>query len=448
MIIGLGITGFSCARFFLRQGLSVRVADTRENPPQLRRLQQEFPDIPLSLGTLPVEWLIRAEQIIVSPGISLAHPALQQARQAGVLIRGDIDVFAEYAQAPIIGVTGSNGKSTVTAWVADMGNAAGANWQAGGNIGIPVLDLLQQSTPDAYVLELSSFQLETTANLPLQAAAILNICADHLDRYASMHEYVQAKQRIYQNCQTAVFNRAQAETKPIYSVPMQTSFGLGTPNSNQYGIIHTTDTTGLAYGNEYILSVEELSLRGTHNIQNALAALALGHALGLSWEGMRKSLRSFSGLPHRCQLVAEQDAIRWINDSKGTNVGATLAAIEGLKTAEPSKLIIILGGDGKGADFSPLIAPLKQYARAALILGQDADKIAATLQGALPLYRVANLNEAVQKASELALAHDIVLLSPACSSLDMFKNYEARGDEFTHCVKELLNLNSGTITLS
>ncbi|MFI4954544.1 MAG: UDP-N-acetylmuramoyl-L-alanine--D-glutamate ligase [Gammaproteobacteria bacterium] len=440
IIVGLGITGLSCARFFLKQGMNVRVVDTRENPPQLLALQKDFPDVPVHLGELPVDWLCTAEQIIASPGVSLEHPALQQARAAGVLIRGDIDVFAEYAQAPIIGVTGSNGKSTVTSWLADMGNAAGAHWQMGGNIGIPVLDLLEQPIPDVYVLELSSFQLETSRNLPLQAATILNISADHLDRYASIAEYTQAKQRIYQNCKTAVFNRAQTETKPIYPVAEQTSFGLGTPNRGHYGIIHIHDDVWLAYGDECLISVDELSLPGKHNVQNALASLALGYALGLSWEAMCQSLRTFSGLPHRCQLVAEFADVRWINDSKGTNVGATLAAIEGLETEDQSKIIIILGGDGKGADFSPLITPLKRTARAALLIGQDADKLQETLQGVLPLYSVADLAQAVQKAAELAQAQDIVLLSPACSSLDMFENYAARGNEFAHCVKTFLKI--------
>jgi UDP-N-acetylmuramoylalanine--D-glutamate ligase len=436
-IVGLGITGLSCARFFLKQGKDIRVADTREHPPQLAALQQEYPEVPIHLGELPEDWLCTSEQIIVSPGVSLEHPALQKAHAAGVLIRGDIDVFSEYAKAPIIGVTGSNGKSTVTSWLGHMGMAAGFDWQLGGNIGIPVLDLLQQAIPDVYVLELSSFQLETTSNFPLQAATILNITPDHLDRYADVAAYAKAKQRIYQNCKIAIYNRAQTETKPSLQVPEQTSFGLDVPEEGHYGVIHLGDEAWLAYGKEPILPVHELSLPGTHNVQNALAVLALGHAMNLSWEAMRKSLRTFSGLPHRCQLVAEKNKVRWINDSKGTNVDATLAAIEGLAAQISGKLIIILGGDGKGADFSPLIAPLQRYARAALLLGQDADKLQTTLQGSLPVYKLTNLTEIVQQAAQIAQAEDIVLLSPACSSLDMFENYAARGNEFSRLVRML-----------
>lgn len=438
VVIGLGITGLSCVRFFVRKGYSVRAMDTRSDPPEKEAMEQEFPDVKVSLGELREDWLSHAQQVIVSPGLSVLHPAIQRAKEAGALIRGDVDVFAEYAKAPLVGITGSNGKGTVTSWVEDMGKAAGKNFLACGNIGIPVLDILEEPTPDAYILELSSFQLETTHHLKLKAATILNISADHLDRYADMNAYIEAKQRIYHDCDTAIFYRAQkTETAPIDKVAHVISFGLDVPAEGHYGVIHSGDRDWLSLGKELLFPADELSLPGRHNELNALAALALGHSLGLSWDDMAKSLARFSGLPHRCQLVSEIKGVQWVNDSKGTNVGATLAAIEGLAPGLSGKLLIILGGDGKGADFSPLLEPLAQYAKAAVVLGQDADKLQSLLGSVLPVHRVNTLKEAVLKSAELAESHDMVLLSPACSSLDMFKNYEARGDEFMHWVHGL-----------
>lgn len=437
VVLGLGITGMSCVRFFVRMGYNVRVADTRYDPPQLEALKQLFPDVPVSLGTLPEDWLLKADQIIVSPGLSVLTPVIQKAKEAGVLIRGDIDVFAEYAKAPIVGITGSNGKGTVTTWLGDMGEAAGFNFLVCGNIGVCVLDLLEQATPDAYIVELSSFQLETTYHLKLKAATILNISPDHLDRYADMTAYTLAKQRIYRECDTAVFYRAQPDTAPINEVPHITSFGLDVPKKGHYGIIHSEERDWLAFGDQLLFPADQLKLKGRHNQLNALAALALGHAIGLTWEAMIATFTRFSGLSHRCEFVLKAREVEWVDDSKGTNVGATLAAVEGLAPALKGKLIMIMGGDGKGADFSPLLEPLKQYARDIIVLGQDADKLQALLSPALPVHRVISLKEAVEKSAELAHPHDMVLLSPACSSLDMFKNYEERGALFAEYVREL-----------
>lgn len=440
VIVGLGLTGLSCVRFLLKKNIPVCVMDTRLQPPHLSTLQKDYPQVPLYLGELPEEVLCNAQEIIVSPGLALTHPALIAAKKAGIKMRGDIDLFIDYAKAPIIGITGANGKSTVTSWVGHMGQMCNVNLLVGGNIGVPVLDLLAESIPAAYVLELSSFQLETTHSLPLHAATILNITPDHQDRYATMTEYTAAKQLIYRTCDTAVFYREQTITQPTFPVKQQTSFGLDAPAADHYGVVKTSTGEWLAFGEEKILPTVEINLPGAHNILNALAALALCRTLNLPWEGLIKSLRTFTGLPHRCQYVAEFAGVTWINDSKGTNVVSTLAAIEGMAKRTTGKIIIILGGDGKGADFSPLAEPLQQHARAALLFGKDADILQTTLTGHVPLYRVSDLVQAVKQAAALASPGDIVLLSPACASLDMFASYAARGDQFMQLVKKMLEI--------
>ncbi|HEX4870483.1 MAG TPA: UDP-N-acetylmuramoyl-L-alanine--D-glutamate ligase, partial [Moraxellaceae bacterium] len=374
VVVGLGKTGLSCVRFLKSRGYPVAVNDTRDNPPGLAELRAEYPDVQVSLGRLDESLLLSAREIVASPGISVKEPELVSARlNAGIPVVGDIEVFVREVSAPIVAITGSNAKSTVTTLVGEMARNAGIDAGVGGNLGLPVLDMLREKGEQAlYVLELSSFQLETTHSLRAAVAVVLNMSEDHMDRYASMQEYHAAKHRIFRNCQRFVVNRDDALTRPLIadSTP-NVSFGLNAPDLNQYGVLVEGGEKWLARGREKLLPVSAMKIRGDHNVANALAALALGEAVNLPMDVMLATLREFRGLPHRCELVAEQDGVAWYNDSKGTTVGSTLAAINGLGNAVRGKLILIAGGVGKGQDFAPLSAPLARYAKALVLIGED-----------------------------------------------------------------------------
>jgi UDP-N-acetylmuramoylalanine--D-glutamate ligase len=441
VVVGLGKTGLSCVRFLKSRGYPVAVNDTRENPPGLLELRAEFPDVEVSLGKLDGELLLRAREVVASPGISVKEPELVAVRKAGITITGDVDVFCREVSAPIVAITGSNAKSTVTTLVGLMAEKAGINVGVGGNLGLPVLDMLREKGEQAlYVLELSSFQLETTHALRAAVAVVLNISEDHMDRYDSMQEYHQAKHRIFRHCQRYVINRDDALTVPLIedSVP-KTSFGLSTPDLNQFGVRVEAGEKFLARGHERLLPVSAMKIRGEHNVANALAALALGEAVNIPMTAMLQTLREFAGLPHRCELVGERDGIAWYNDSKGTNVGSTLAAINGLGAAITGKLILIAGGVGKGQDFTPLSAPLVKYAKALVLIGEDGPKISAAVAGSVQKVNAGTLRDAIEKAQALARSGDAVVLSPACASFDMFKNYEDRGQQFVATVKAVLS---------
>jgi UDP-N-acetylmuramoylalanine--D-glutamate ligase len=437
IVVGLGKSGMSLVRFLARQGLPFAVVATRANPPELATLREQFPQVEVRCGELDVEFLCRASELLVSPGLAIATPALQAAAARGVKLSGDIDLFARYAKAPIIAITGSNAKSTVTTLVGEMAAAAGKRVALGGNLGTPALDLLDDAV-ELYVLELSSFQLETTDQLNAEVATCLNISEDHMDRYASLAAYHLAKHRIFRGARQVVVNRDDALSRPLVAdqLPCWT-FGLGKPDFKRFGLLEENGEKYLAYQFDALLPVRELKIRGAHNQSNALAALALGHAVGLPFEAMLQTLRSFAGLAHRCQWVGERNAVSYYDDSKATNVGAALAAIEGLGADIGGKLVLIAGGDGKGADFSALKKPVGQFCRAVILLGRDAELLATALGDAAPLIRVKTLEEAVQRAAELAEAGDAVLLSPACASLDMFKNFEERGRLFAQAVEGL-----------
>jgi UDP-N-acetylmuramoylalanine--D-glutamate ligase len=354
-----------------------------------------------------------------------------------VKLSGDIDLFARYAKAPIIAITGSNAKSTVTTLVGEMAAAAGKKVAVGGNLGTPALDLLNDAV-ELYVIELSSFQLETTDQLNAEVATCLNISEDHMDRYADLPAYHLAKHRIFRGAQQVVVNRDDALSRPLVADQLPCwYFGLGKPDFKRFGLLEDNGEKSLAYQFDALLPVRELKIRGAHNQSNALAALALGHAVGLPFAPMLAALKQFAGLPHRCQWVGERNAVNYYDDSKATNVGAALAAIEGLGADIAGKLLLVAGGDGKGADFSALKAPVGKFCRAVLLLGRDADRLADALGDAAPLIRVNTLEEAVQRAADLAEAGDAVLLSPACASLDMFKNFEERGRLFAQAVEGL-----------
>jgi len=437
IVVGLGKSGMSVVRHLARRGQPFAVADTRANPPELATLQAQYPHVEVRCGELDVEFLSRASELLVSPGLAVNTPALQAAAARGVKLSGDIDLFAREARAPIIAITGSNAKSTVTTLVGEMAQAAGRKVAVGGNLGTPALDLLNDDV-ELYVLELSSFQLETTVQLNAEVATCLNVSEDHMDRYAGLPAYHQAKHRIFRGARQVVINRDDRLSRPLLGddVPVW-SFGLGKPDFKGFGLVEESGETHLAFQFEALMPARELRMRGAHNQSNALAALALGHAAGLPFEPMLDTLRRFGGLPHRCQWVGEHGGVNYYDDSKATNVGAALAAIGGLGADIAGKLVLIAGGDGKGADFSALHAPVARYCREVILLGRDAGLLANALDGAAPVHRVQSLEQAVQRAALSAQPGDAVLLSPACASLDMFKNFEERGLLFAAAVEAL-----------
>ncbi|NOX76284.1 MAG: UDP-N-acetylmuramoyl-L-alanine--D-glutamate ligase [Gammaproteobacteria bacterium] len=430
LVVGLGESGLSCVSFLLAHGVPVAVTDSRTAPPGLARLQDEHGVMRISSGGFDADSFQWAQRLVVSPGVCVEEPLIVAARERGVEVMGDIELFARFARAPVIAIAGSNGKSTVTELLGQMARDAERQVRVGGNIGTPALALLQATEPDAYVLELSSFQLETTFSLNATAAVVLNVSADHMDRYRDIAHYASAKQRVYRGDGLMVLNRDDPVASDMARTGRTISFGLGAPDAGQFGVIAHAGDCWLARGGDLLMPVAELRMAGEHNHANALAALALGEALSLPMTGMLDSLRQFAGLAHRTQWVAEQNGVRWYNDSKGTNVGATLAAIEGL----PGPLVLIAGGQGKGADFAPLRAAISDKVSAVVLLGEDADDIEAVLRGAVPILHARDMADAVQRAASVAQAGDTVLLSPACASFDMFAGFEARGDAFISAV--------------
>jgi len=437
IVVGLGKSGMSVVRHLARRGQPFAVVDTRANPPELATLQAQYPEIEVRCGELDVDFLCRASELLVSPGLAVSTPALQAAAARGVKLSGDIELFAREARAPIVAITGSNAKSTVTTLVGEMAQAAGRKVAVGGNLGTPALDLLNDDV-ELYVLELSSFQLETTEQLNAEVATCLNVSEDHMDRYAGLPAYHQAKHRIFRGARQVVVNRDDRLSRPLVGEEVSVwSFGLGKPDFKGFGLIEENGEKHLAFQFEALLPARELKMRGAHNQSNALAALALGHAVGLPFAAMLQTLRTFAGLPHRCQWVGERAGVSYYDDSKATNVGAALAAIGGLGADIDGKLVLIAGGDGKGADFSALREPIGRHCREVILLGRDAGRLASVLQDAVALKQVQGLEEAVQRATECALPGDAVLLSPACASLDMFKNFEERGRLFAAAVEAL-----------
>ena len=444
VIIGLGKTGMSCVRYLADQGVPFKVMDTRSNPPGIDELRREFPNVEIHTGGFNEDWLLVADKLVVSPGIALAEPAIAKAIENGANAIGDIELFCRAVNSakqntPIVAITGSNGKSTVTTLLGEMAEEAGVTVGVGGNIGTPALELLNNSGTELYVLELSSFQLETTHSLRAAAATVLNISADHMDRYNSLADYHKAKQVVYKGCAVAVFNKEDALTAPLLPVGAEAvSFTTAAPDLNQYGLLEDEEGTWLSKGINKLLNTRAMKMRGRHNQANALAALALGEAVGIKFDTMLNVLQRFTGLPHRCQWLAEQNGVSWFNDSKATNVGATVAAITGLGSDMPGKVLLIAGGDGKGANFSDLAEPVRQYVSQVILLGRDAPLIEQALDNNTPIHRVVDLTEAVDLAEKQALPGDAVLLAPACASFDMFSSFEKRGDEFALQVKERL----------
>ncbi|HFK4064521.1 TPA: UDP-N-acetylmuramoyl-L-alanine--D-glutamate ligase [Kluyvera ascorbata] len=428
VIIGLGLTGLSCVDFFLAQNVTPRVMDTRATPPGLDKLPEA---VERYVGGLNEDWLMAADLIVASPGMALANPALSRAADAGIEIVGDIELFCREAQAPIVAITGSNGKSTVTTLIGEMAKAAGVNVGVGGNIGLPALMLLDPAR-ELYVLELSSFQLETTSSLHAAAATILNVTEDHMDRYPlGLQQYRAAKLRIYENAKVCVVNADDGLTMPVRGADERcVSFGV---DVGDYHLNRQQGETWLRVKGEKVLNVKEMPLTGQHNYSNALAALALADAVGLPRATSLKALTTFTGLAHRFQIVLDHRGVRWINDSKATNVGSTEAALNGLHVA--GTLYLLLGGDGKSADFEPLRRYLTGDNIRLFCFGRDGGELAALRP------EIATQTETMEEAMRLIApqvkAGDMVLLSPACASLDQFKSFEQRGDVFARLAKEL-----------
>lgn len=444
VVVGLGDTGLSVARFLAASGEAFVVVDSRAQPPGLAALQELLPNVAVEVGAFPAEILNSAQRLVVSPGVALSHPALVAAAAHGVELIGDIELFMANAQAPVVAISGSNGKSTVTTLLGKMAEAAGKNVGVGGNLGPPALDLLSAER-DLYVLELSSYQLELVDKLSADVVTVLNISPDHMDRYASLMDYHRAKHRIFRGAKTVIVNRDDTLTRPLLADSVKClSFGLGKPDLKAFGLLEDNGETCLGFEFEPWLPVSELSIKGRHNTANALAALALGHAAGLPREAMLQALREFRGLAHRCETVAGVDqvvsgkqGITWINDSKATNCGATLAAIAGLSQAGDMNLILIAGGQGKGQDFSVLEAAAQSRVKVAILLGEDAPQIARCLPASTEILFVEDMTAAVALAAEQAAPGDVVLLSPACASFDMYSGFAHRGDSFRAAVEAL-----------
>ncbi len=437
LVVGLGKTGLSCARYLVAQGREVAITDSRDVPPALAQLRSELPNLALFLGGFRPEVFRAAEELVVSPGVATSHPLIREAMQRGVPVVGDIELFARSARAPVAAITGSNGKSTVTSLLGMMARSAGLKAAVGGNLGDPALDLLDEAA-DLYVLELSSFQLETTRSLQARVACVLNVAADHMDRYPTLEDYAAAKARVYSGAETAVVNRDDPLVCAMPTGRRTRGFTLSAPSGEDYGVAGHRGETWLMRAGQPLMPVAEIRLSGSHNVANALAALAMGEACGLPMPTMLECLRRFAGLPHRTQLIRECRGVRWYDDSKGTNIGATVAALEGLH--EPGgngRAILIAGGDGKGAEFEELAPAVERTARAVVLIGRDAPRIEVALRGRVHLAGAPSMEAAVRLASELAHPGDHVLLSPACASFDMFRDYEHRGDVFAAAVREL-----------
>jgi len=428
-VIGLGVTGYSAVRYLRARGLSVSVLDSRNEPALANTLSAEFPEVDCYFGEFDSVNLENTGLIVASPGVSLKEPILRTAKANGALIVGDVELFLQENQRPV-------GKSTVTKLVGEMCSGAGLHPWVAGNIGQPVLDMLtDKGSYDVAVLELSSFQLETTLNVAADSAAILNISADHMDRYDSMGDYVLAKARILRGSKRVVLPRHDEQLKQITNISDALNFDLDEPSSkSEFGVKRQSNNRWLVQGEERLIKLQDIPLVGLHNVKNVLSAFALVDFLNLPLTNLVSTVKSFKGLAHRMQTVAEYDGVTWVNDSKATNIGATSTALTNLE----KNVVWIAGGEGKGADFTELKNAINTNVKQLVLIGRDAPEIASALDGALPIEMAKSMQDAVTKAASLATQGSIVLLSPACASFDMYQNFEKRGDDFVSCVKKAI----------
>lgn len=438
IVIGLGQTGLSCVRFLLQQNEPVYLVDSRENPPMKSIFTKDYPDVPLYCGVLPALDKLKPFNLVLSPGLAKTHPFIQPIIEQADDVLGDIDLFALNNTAPVIAITGSNGKSTVTKMVGEMAAASGFKPAVVGNIGVPVLSILgdNKSPFDIVVLELSSFQLELINHLSPQVATVLNISPDHLDRYPSYDAYIQAKHRIFERCEMALLNKDDPLANPKVLPSHAHFFSAGKPDNNQYGILTENGEKFLGKGQQKIVAQSQLPLVGQHNLLNALAAYALGSLAGFKHEAMIEALKKYQGLAHRCQVVSKQSGKTWVNDSKGTNVGATVSAIKGLKQRD-NQIVLILGGQPKDQDFSELVPITNTSCRHIILLGEAKEHLYALFQENSRVTKVEDVHQAVKLAASKSQRGDVVLFSPACASFDQFDNFEHRGDTFIAAVQNL-----------
>lgn len=450
VILGLGVTGLSCARFLAFQNKPFTIVDTREKPAMSDEFSQEFGQQNLYLGGWHEDILLKANRLIVSPGISLNEPAIVNAIKAGVQVISDIDLLLSVISCPVAAITGSNGKTTVTTLLGEMAKASGLNTVVAGNIGLPVLDAYLDSVKsekfvDLYVLELSSFQLERVGPIKAKAACVLNVTPDHMDRYDSLDHYAKTKRYIFSEAKNCIYNASDILTKPE-----KTESTLVGTQLSKIDIVYSTSCDGSAVfyhaddialykENDHLLDIVDLAIKGKHNQFNALSAFAMGESLGLDENSMISTLKTFSGLPHRCENIASHNGITFINDSKGTNEGACIAAIKGLSCSTNKNIVLIAGGDDKGADFPDLESVVLQFVKHTILIGRAQSKLQALLEPESSVSLASTMDNAVSLAYNLAEKGDVVLLSPACASFDMYKGFEHRGFAFSDAVKNVIN---------
>lgn len=436
LVVGLGATGFSCVENLLRRGVHVVVTDSRREPPYLESLKNKYPEVSFQLGGFDPQLFSNANEVIISPGIAVSNVAVENAILAGRPVYGDIELFAQQAQAPVIAITGSNGKSTVTTLVFELLKAAGRRVEVGGNLGPSALNLLTRDVPEFYVLELSSFQLETTNSLNAAAAVVLNLSSDHMDRYETLAQYSSAKQRIFRGDGVMVVNQDDTAVLEMLDHGRRAiGFSLDAESDATYSVVLCKGEDWIARDKEPLMPVSRLGLCGRHNVSNVLAALALVEAVDVETTSDLDVLIQFRGLPHRCELIREKDNVRWVNDSKATNVGASIAAVEGLFATGP--IVLIAGGQSKGADFTQLGKILRSFTHDLILIGRDGHLIGEAVGTSHSVHYARSMAHAITIAHQVATAGSTVLFSPACASFDMYNNYAERGEDFSRLVWEL-----------
>ncbi|TWX56944.1 UDP-N-acetylmuramoyl-L-alanine--D-glutamate ligase [Colwellia hornerae] len=439
VVLGAGLTGLSCVRYLAKNGLSCSVNDSRDHAVNINEFQQDFPNTALTLGRWDKKLIASADVLLVSPGIDTSIADIAEQISNHCIVAGDVELYCQNNHTAILAVTGSNGKSTVVSLLAFIGQKLAKKVELGGNIGVPVLEQSHKSL-DCLVLELSSFQLETLRSMNAIAATVLNVSDDHLDRHKTLGNYAAIKQGIYQQCQTAITNRDDVNTQLTGNAQQSRSFGSDAALEGDFGMAVIDGQRQLMFGSMPLIGVNQLPIAGLHNALNCLAVLALGHSAGWPLDEMLTHLVEFKGLAHRCQLISTYRNVQWINDSKATNVGATLAAIEGLAAmmSADNNLYVIAGGDGKGADFSPLESVFSKDVSHVFTLGKDGDEVAAIANKAqIKNSKVSSIEVAINTLSNIVKSGDVVLLSPACASIDMFKNFAERGEFFVNAVNKL-----------
>jgi len=430
LVMGIGETGFSCARYFTDKNIPFFMWDSRENPSMLDKFRYSYPDIDLIIGDMSDDVIAICDQIVVSPGVALTNKIILKARDFGIDIVGDVELFCREVVTPIVAITGTNGKTTVTTMLGMIADQSGVNVAVGGNIGVPALDLLLLGNVDLYVLELSSFQLELTRSLEASVAVLLNISQDHLDRYYSMDDYEMSKKRIFNNCDTAIYNLDDKLTYPTDKCK-SIGFTKNEPKKGEYGIVNKE---WFAVGSKKLISINDFNLQGRCEYENALAVLAASYCCGFEIDDICMVLKDFSGLPHRCQYVSNHEGVSWFNDSKATNPGAVIASLEKVGEKHEGGIVLIAGGDGKGVDFSVMVYAINKYVKELIVFGVDGSKIATCMDISMPVHSVDSLEEAVDLARKVTSFGEAVVLSPGCASFDMFSDYRERGEKFIDLV--------------